>query len=109
MTEYIQVATTAGSREEAEKIATTLVQQRLAACVQISGPLTSLYRWQGKIERSEEYLCTIKSRENLFQELAGAIKAIHSYSVPEILALPILAADHDYLNWLDTELKQASG
>ncbi|MDP6439304.1 MAG: divalent-cation tolerance protein CutA [Candidatus Brocadiia bacterium] len=105
--EHVQVLTTTEAREEAESIARALTEQRLAACVQIVGPVTSTYRWKGKVETAEEWLCIIKSRKALYERIEQAIKAIHSYETPEIIALPIVAGSAAYLNWLDEELKEA--
>jgi len=104
MGEYIQVLTSIESREGAEKIAKALVERRLAACVQIVGPIASIYRWQGKIERAQEWLCLIKSRAGLYKEIEAAIFEAHSYEVPEILAMPVLAGSEKYLAWLRSEL-----
>ena len=79
MTEYIQVLTTVDHKADAEKMAKILVEKHLAACVQILGPLTSFYRWQGKLDSAQEYLCLIKSRDDLFAELEATIKSIHPY------------------------------
>jgi len=105
MTEYIQVVTTVEQKADAEKIAKILVEKRIAACVQIIGPLTSYFRWQGTMDAAQEYLCLIKSRDDLFAELEAAIKGMHPYEVPEILAMPITGGGKDYLNWLAAELK----
>jgi len=105
MTEYIQVLTTVEHKADAEKIAKMLVEKRIAACVQIIGPLTSFFQWQGKLDSAQEYLCLIKSREDLFSELEAAIKSMHPYEVPEILATPVTKGSKDYLNWLAAELK----
>jgi periplasmic divalent cation tolerance protein len=105
MTQYIQVVTTTGSREDAERIAKMLVERRLAACVQISGPITSTYRWEGAIETASEYQCTAKSRLDLFAQLEQAIREIHPYQTPEILATQIFAGSAAYLGWLDAELQ----
>jgi periplasmic divalent cation tolerance protein len=105
MEQYIQVVTTTAQKDDAEKIATALVEKRLAACVQIVGPVQSTYRWQGKIERAEEWQCLIKSRQDLFSELEQVIKALHPYEVPEIIALTVTAGSADYLQWLEDELK----
>jgi len=105
MTEYIQVLTTLEHKTDAEKIAKMLVEKRIAACVQIIGPLTSFFQWQGKLDSAQEYLCLIKSREDLFSELEAAIKSMHPYEVPEILATPITRGGKDYLNWLAAALK----
>ena len=105
MTEYIQVMTTVEHKADAEKIAKTLVEKRIAACVQIIGPLTSYFQWQGKLDSAQEYLCLIKSRMDLFTELEDAIKSMHPYEIPEILATPITKGGKDYLNWLAAELE----
>lgn len=105
MEQYIQVVTTTANKQEAETIAAALVEQRLAACVQIAGPIQSTYRWEGKIEQAEEWQCLIKSRHDLFLELASAINKLHPYRVPEIIALPITAVSDDYGQWLHEELR----
>jgi len=105
MTEYIQVLTTVEHKADAENIAKSLVEKRLAACVQILGPLTSYFYWQGKLDSAAEYLCLIKSRNDLFAELEAAIKSMHPYEVPEIVATPITKGGKDYLNWLAAELE----
>lgn len=106
MTDYLQVFTTIGSREEAQQVAQALVEQRLAGCVQIVGPIHSIYWWQGEIETAEEYLCLIKAGSELYGELEAAIKEVHPYDTPEILAMPVADGNADYLQWLQEELKQ---
>jgi periplasmic divalent cation tolerance protein len=103
MAEYIEVHTTIDSREGAQKIANAIVSKHLAACVQISGPITSTYWWQGKMEQAEEWVCTAKTRSELYNELELAIKEVHTYDVPEILAVTIVAGNADYLNWVTQE------
>ena len=103
MTDYIQVSTTAGSKEDAQKIARGVVEKRLAACAQIMGPITSTYRWQGRTEEEEEWLCLMKSRSALYDQLDSAIKAVHPYEEPEIIALPIVSGSQGYLDWLKRE------
>lgn len=105
MDQFIQITTTADKQDVAEKIAEALVEKRLAACVQISGPIVSIYRWKGRTERAQEWLCTVKTRQNLYMEVEKAIKALHPYETPEIIAAPILAGSEDYLAWLNAELK----
>jgi len=105
LTDYIQVVTTTARREEAERIARELVEQRLAACVQVVGPIHSTYRWQGAIESSEEWQLWAKSRRDLYPALEEAVRALHPYEVPEILALPVLAGSESYLKWLAAELR----
>ena len=106
MSEYIQVVTTTERREDAERIARTLVEQRLAACVQIIGPIHSTYRWQGAIETAAEWQCWAKSRRDYYGAIEETIRRLHPYEVPEILAIPVLAGGADYLAWLDKELDQ---
>ena len=101
---YIQVVTTTGKKEDAEKIAIALVERKLAACVQIAGPIFSTYRWKGHIEKAEEWQCVIKSREHRYKEIENVIKSIHPYEVPEIVAIPIIAGSGEYLDWLEGEL-----
>jgi periplasmic divalent cation tolerance protein len=103
MNSYIQVTTTTESKEQAQAIARHLVEARLAACVQISGPITSTYRWKGKLETAEEWLCLIKTRKSLYPELEMAIRSLHSYETPEIIAVPIVQGSKEYLRWIDDE------
>lgn len=104
MEPYIQITTTTDKKEDAERIALRLVEKKIAACVQIVGPITSIYRWKGDIERAEEWQCIIKSREGLYKEIEYAIKSVHPYEVPEIIATPIVAGSGEYLEWLKGEL-----
>ncbi|MDA8165745.1 MAG: divalent-cation tolerance protein CutA [Desulfobacteraceae bacterium] len=106
MSDYIQVTTTVAQKEQAQAIAEALLESRLAACVQIVGPITSMYWWEDDIDKSSEYLCIIKTRQEKYDQVEKAIRAAHSYEVPEILALLITAGSKDYLTWLDTELKK---
>jgi len=100
---YIQVVTTTARREEAERIARELVESRLAACAQVLGPITSTYRWQGKVENDQEWQCWVKTRGELFARIEEAIRRIHPYEVPEILAMPVVAGSASYLAWLDAQ------
>ena len=104
MTNYIQAITTTETKVDAQAIATAVVEKRLATCVQIVGPITSTYWWQDEIETAEEWLCIIKSRQDLYPALEETILKIHPYDVPEILAVPVVAGHKDYLKWLDGEL-----
>lgn len=97
---YVQVLTTVASEAEAEKIGAALVERRLAACVQTIGPITSRYRWQGKIEQAEEWQCLAKTEAGCYPEVEEAIREIHSYEEPEILAIPVLAGSKGYLGWI---------
>jgi periplasmic divalent cation tolerance protein len=94
------VLTTADSAELAGTIARALVERRLAACVNVVGPVQSIYRWKGKIAMDEERLLVIKTRATRFAELRAAIRELHSYDVPEVLLLPIEGGDRPYLDWL---------
>jgi periplasmic divalent cation tolerance protein len=105
MEEYVQVITAIEKREDAEKIANAMVEKKLAACVQIVGPIVSTYWWKGNIESAEEWLCFIKSKKSLYDELEKAIKEIHPYETPEIFALSVVAGSEDYLKWLSREVK----
>ena len=96
----IQVVTTTEKRQDAERIAGLLVEKRLAACVQIVGPVLSIYRWKENIERAEEWQCLIKTRASLYNDVEAAIKVIHPYETPEIMAWPLLQGSHEYLAWL---------
>lgn len=109
MSGFIHVITTTASQDEAERIARALLEKRLAACVQIVGPITSFYWWQGKIEQSREWLCIAKSQHKLFAQIEEAIKALHSYEVPEILAVPVVAGSESYLRWLSEQVQAERG
>ena len=100
MTDKRIVLTTAGSKEEADKIATALVDQRLAACVNVLGPMASTYRWQGKVERAEEYLLLIKTTAAATENVRTAVKQSHSYEVPEFVVLTIDSGSDAYLAWI---------
>lgn len=104
MADYIQVLTTAGSEEEATRIADLLLDRRLAACVQIVGPIVSRYRWQGKLEQEQEWQCLAKTEATLYGEVEAAIRTVHSYEEPEILAIPILAGSRGYLEWVSASV-----
>jgi periplasmic divalent cation tolerance protein len=105
MVEYIQLCTTTERRDDAEMISKEVVEKRLAACAQVLGPITSTYWWKQGIEKTEEWLCIMKSRSDLFKELEEAIKSIHPYEVPEIVAVPIVLGSQSYLAWLEQEIK----
>ena len=99
---YIIVTVTTTNKQEAENIAQHLLKEHLIACANIIGPVSSIFHWTGKIEKAEEYLIVMKSREDLFEKLAETVKALHSYKVPEILALPIVDGSRAYLDWLNS-------
>ncbi len=104
---YIIVLVTTASKQEAENITQRLLKEQLIACANITGPVSSLFRWSGKLEKAEEYLVFMKSRKDLFEKLAETVKALHSYEVPEIIALPIVEGSEAYLGWLDNCLAGA--
>jgi periplasmic divalent cation tolerance protein len=106
MDDYIQVITTIDREEAAADIARLLVETRLAACVQVAGPITSTYRWKGQVETSREWQCVAKTRRELYQRVEEAIRQAHSYDEPEIVAVPLAAGSPSYLAWLDGQLIQ---
>jgi periplasmic divalent cation tolerance protein len=100
------VLTTTETPQQAEQLAQVLVESELAACVQILPPMISVYRWEGKVERATENLLLIKTQRPTYPALEAAIKAIHPYQTPEIIALPIEVGSADYLNWLANSIKR---
>jgi periplasmic divalent cation tolerance protein len=98
--EYIQIHTTVAKKSDAQKIADVLLKENLSACAQIIGPITSVYRWKGKTERTKEWLCIVKTKKSAFRRVEQAIKSVHPYDLPEIVALPIIAASKEYEVWL---------
>lgn len=104
-TKYIIVLVTTANKAEAEKIAQTLLKEKLIACANIISPITSFFHWSGKVDRAEESLVVMKSRMDLFAELAKRLKGLHSYEVPEILALPVVEGSKAYLDWMGEVLK----
>lgn len=98
--EEIVVFITASDEDEAAKIAKALVEARLAGCVNIIKDIRSIYSWQGKIEDEKEVLMVVKTQKPLFGPLTEKVKELHSYAVPEIIALPIIHGSEDYLKWL---------
>jgi len=105
MTGEIVILCTCSSESEAEKISLHLLEEHLAACVNVVPSVRSYYRWQGVIESATEYLLFIKSSAALFSAVQKAIRQIHSYDVPEMLALPVLEGSEDYLDWLRSNLR----
>lgn len=101
MTDALVVLVTAGSESEAETIARALLDERLAACVTVGGPIRSLYRWQGRLADDREWQLVIKTRADLFDALADRVRALHSYDVPEIIGLPATVGNPAYLEWLE--------
>ncbi len=103
MNKYITVLMTSPNREEAREIARRLLKERNAACVSIFPKGESYFWWEGKIDREEEFLLISKTRKDLLPDLIETVKKIHSYDVPEIIALPIAGGSRDYLDWLGRE------
>ncbi|HYH17174.1 MAG TPA: divalent-cation tolerance protein CutA [Azospirillum sp.] len=101
--DLVFVYMTAASREEAARIGRALVEERLAACVNILGGMTSIYRWEGAVETAEETVFIAKTRRDLFEPLAARVRELHSYSVPCIVELPVERGNPAYLDWLRAE------
>ena len=104
MTDKIVVLTTCKSAEEGAQIARALVEKKLAACVSVMPEVRSFYRWKGVVEDEQESLLVIKSSRGLFDQLRVEIEKLHSYEVPEVIAVPIVDGSEGYLEWLDREL-----
>jgi periplasmic divalent cation tolerance protein len=102
---YIIIIVTTAGREEAETIVQRLLEAKLIACANIIGPVSSHFHWSGKMEKAEEYLILMKSRRDLFEKLSETVKALHSYEVPEILALPVVEGSKAYMDWLGSCLR----
>ena len=101
---YIQVFTTVAKRGDAERIAKILSDKKLSACTQIIGPIASFFRWKGKVKKSKEWLCIIKTKRTLYKSVEKAIKSIHPYELPEIVAAPIIKGSQEYLGWIQKEV-----
>jgi len=108
MSEILLVATTLETQQEAEDLATCILDKRLAACAQITGPITSLYWWQGKIENSKEYILSLKSTSDLYDSLEQLIKENHPYETPEIIATRLNRCSHEYKIWLEKEINEGA-
>jgi len=100
-----QVTTTLPDRGAAEDLAARLVQERLAACAQVAGPVSSTYRWKGEIERAQEWYCYLKTTLARLPTLQARIRELHPYDIPEIVAVPILQGDADYLEWIQDAVR----
>jgi periplasmic divalent cation tolerance protein len=105
MSDKLIVLTTAGSETEARKMAQTLVERRLAACVNIVPRIQSVYRWEGRVEQAEEYLLLIKTVKAREEQVRAAIRELHSYDLPECIAIPIDCGSADYLKWLSDSVE----
>jgi periplasmic divalent cation tolerance protein len=100
---YIIIKSSFESKEEANKLALTLVQTKLAACVQLIGPVTSIYRWQNTCEKSTEWQCEIKTKATLYDKVKETILQTHTYDTPEIIVIPFNQGHNDYLEWIEKE------
>ena len=103
--ENLVIFITTGTDEEAHRIANILLNQRKVACVNILPKVSSLFWWQDKLDSAQESLLIIKTKASLLDEIVTLVKEIHSYDTPEIIALPIIGGNHDYLDWIGKEVK----
>jgi len=103
MPNHIVIYITTGSLSEAKKIGRTLVEEKLVACSNIISPIRSIYSWQGKICDDKEVLMILKTRKKLFKQIVKRVEKLHSYEVPEIIAMPIVEGSNQYLSWIDEE------
>jgi periplasmic divalent cation tolerance protein len=108
MTDKIVVLSTCASVKEATRIATELVEKRLAACVNLVSGVRSVYRWKNKIEKSQEVLLVIKTSRALFENVRSQIEKLHSYELPEVIALPLVDGAEQYLEWIDRVLEKST-
>lgn len=102
---HVLILITAPNPEEGQKIADALIAEKLAACVNLVEKVTSIYWWQGKVERDAEALLIVKTKSSLVEALTARVKQLHSYTVPEVIALPIEWGNPDYLKWIDEVTK----
>jgi len=105
MPSVFQVESTTDSREEASEIANGLVEKRLAACVQVVGPIRSTFRWEGRVQDAEEFLLLCKVPEERLEEATALIEELHSYDVPEVLAFEVTGGSRSYLDWVRAETR----
>ena len=106
MNGFIIIYVTTSSKEEAEKIAQTLLEEHLIACANIVGPVSSHFHWNGKVDSQEEFLMILKSHADLFASLEGRVRGLHSYEVPEVIAVPIVDGSKGYLDWMSGALNR---
>jgi len=105
MSNHVVIYITTGSESEAEKIGHTLVEEKLVACSNIISPIRSIYSWQGKICDDKEALMMLKTKKELFKQIIKRVEELHSYDVPEIIAIPIIDGSSKYLSWINEETK----
>jgi periplasmic divalent cation tolerance protein len=104
MSDFLQVSCTTSSRDEAARLAVALVERRLAGCVQIVGPVRSVYRWQEAVEQADEWLCLIKTTRAAYDCVEATIRDLHTYECPEIVATPLAEASAAYRQWLENQV-----
>jgi periplasmic divalent cation tolerance protein len=103
MPDYIQVLVSIDGEDRARDLQRLILEERAAACVQILGPISSAYWWEGRIEEAQEWLCLAKTRRSEYERLESLVQQNHPYETPEILAIPVLAGNRKYLEWIDSE------
>jgi periplasmic divalent cation tolerance protein len=108
MPDIILVQTSINSKEAAHEIARAVIEKRLAATCWIQGPMTSTAWWYGRIMEGQEWICTFKTRKELYNDLEQLIKEVHLYKIPDIVAIPVLAANPTFLEWVEQETKEES-
>lgn len=108
MSDHYQVTVTTPTADEAERLGRMAVEGRLAACAQVSGPITSTYWWEGEVTSNSEWLCVLKTSATQLEPLMVAMRSAHSYQVPEIIATPIAAGDVAYLAWIEDETRSGA-
>lgn len=101
----VRVETTTDTQSEAERLATTLVESHLAACVQVTGPITSFYRWEGRVHNDPEWLLVVKTAADRLDAVVAHLREHHSYDVPEVVAVPVVGGNPDYLTWVTAETR----
>jgi periplasmic divalent cation tolerance protein len=101
----VRVETTVDSRDGAERVARSLIEHRLAACAQVSGPITSFYRWEGRVQADEEWMVVIKTAADRLDDLTAHINGVHPYDVPEVVAVPVTGGGSSYLEWVREETR----
>ncbi|GAA1266959.1 divalent-cation tolerance protein CutA [Sphaerisporangium rubeum] len=108
MTRHFEVHVTAPTREEAEAISVAVVSRRVAACAQVVGPVRSVYRWEGEVQQDEEFLILMKTGAGRLDDLVAVVRGLHSYTTPEVVAVPIEGGLADYLGWVTAETAERS-